>query len=1349
MGIRGQAGQLDWIDGIAAVMEVGLDPANLLGIGAAAKGATAAKTARIAKELNIPIEALETARKGTKIAEDVIRNMPEESANIIKAVTARSGGTIAEDMLPHIIQRAEELLAAEPGTTFLRYGIGKNVVTIPGTNILLEGGTIAGKQIGLLPAGRALRRSAFGKWFSTQAETPLEALQKAALQIGQDYKAGAMRQAGMHWRAFGRATVDASKFTSDSTALRGVQETMATGLDFKEAAEEYLFRAMESKPDIGRKMLQGAPDEMFEIFETNNFLQEIAPAIDAKARLATVPFQAPDLLEQMEAGLGRELAENYTPLLLDRDYLDYLKANDDMWGKRVFGRNYSGTMFRTAGFYQKARTIPDTVASMNQMMRETGKVIYKFSRSAELGKYAEKGPKELGQLKQLIDSKVYFDDLGAYTVDDIVAKHVEKGTITAEEAARMYPKKLGKYFEYSPKTEKIWTYIEGEIPDYTDIAQILRKAVPEATDEELQLAYRNLIKQGKEAVDQKWANSTSEYIENWLIDNIEMAGPEKVIQDVRKSRRMNKYLKEIQSVLDLTDNQARMNTLLKNSYEVKKFKRMYSTNWGQNMGLRMGEGYLNRSVSGLLQVVMKNPHWAQKIARTIEGEGRVAIDDIVKQAIKEGKTGDEIEALIRPRLKEMTERCITGRRGDISYPDPAEAAVMRDVGWGSIVDKLPAKFKEGLSSEFTAELSDYVFSPEALNMIDKSFEMVYDIAKADEAMTAFGKFMSMMRASTILPFAGYHINNAFGNRWGRYLERTTLRLDADAHAITVMKAVKSGVDEDFTKVLTKVEGKDFTVAQALNEALHNDVLTGGRFTQEILQGVYKLGEPTDELVSMWARLNPAGRQQYGAYLARTLEDHDRLAHYIARRSMGDSVDEAVRSVERALFRYEDLSKVEKGARPYLFFPTWYRKNMGLTLQKLWEYPGRMSLPLKLRNTLNGIFGEAESEYAVPQYLSDNLYFYFGTDPNTGEALILDPEKWLPPLSAGKFLADPLKEGLSMLIPPLKLALEAGVNKNIFTGREIKEAKGQLAPFMGGEIDPRTAHFLSNWRILTAINRTLFPGAEREEGEYIRPGQAGARTTGERGLALGREWGGFKLTRTDAQRNRFYAVMTQSTGIGGDLATIERKMAGNITETQRESYLRSRSRLLWDKANVLQEMIADGRDPFTGKPMKWEPPMPKVGKKPKGMRDYHSELYGTLKDIFFGEPPVSGQLTVPIKNRLSATESSKVYEMLVKTKLDLLNRDMEYAIENKNQDVFDDRVLGPIRDIIKTPTYYIREKRAPGAHTYIYDYPLPFRQSLVSLYDNFLRQAREARLINSSGYKARRKTFRTKYEVDYR
>jgi len=1285
MGLKGQAGKFDPLDILGVAGEILLDPINLLGVGVIGKFGKARMIPKFLK--GVDMAAVE-AKAMPKL---VSMLGTEEKAASALEMMRKGGVAMPGEFQAKVAQEAMRLVGPEPFSHYLNIGWGKNRVSVPGSQKALEPVIKGGRWV----------RDRFKGALSTQPKNYTEAMPQALVNVIQKHKAGVNQQFALwskrlpkEWTKERLATAVEKGIRPGAEAGEAVQEAYELGVWLS----DYLPELEEMKGVMTAKYGAKGADIVGGLSQKPSVHLPVAGGF---AKLPAVHIRAGDIPTGVKG--EQVVSKAFGGLFEEKGVSVYSAWYDKKTGKYVLGGG-SGQMLAGQGevldrpFY----------SVVGEILAESGDDAEDLLRPGSIKVTKKISPHDI----------VYEQDPWLTLAGDELLPEQTPSWKGAKE-----------FVEPTPST----TFADlldtqGLDPDSDDAINYFIHALhPEARD---YIAKHDVRSRGRgkggAALEPRHASQmmrkidgTIEGINEWgretgtfiftpkgeLLKFYRKAGVgirETIERDAAKFVETGEITEAMNKLGVKLGTDAK--TMLADVGHLKKFDQFFIDDWAQGMAMRVGRHTQATAVSEMMEMTMD--------AKNELGEGRWA----------------------RPL---------------------ADAPA----GWAPIGDKMPASLKRRLTPEFANKLDNMAFDPEMGTALTKGLNMMYDPKARNEFLGLARKALSWVRASTILPFAGYHVANVVGNRWGRYLMGVA-DVQYDIIAGQVRGAIKKGDMAGLKKMNFTLGGKKLTGEQLMHHAFFNDVMAGGSMTAEVA-GYGRFGSsPMDigEKMRFRDAINPFGRKQLGAKIATNLEDHDRFAAFIGRLNKGDDFSEAAAAVDKHLFRYSDLTDIEAGTKSMpgikdaTLFYTWYRKNIGLTLQKMWEYPGRLSAPIKVRNALNGIYGDPDSDYAVPSYLKDQFYFYLGKDAE-GNPKFLDPEKYLPPLSAAKFFGGGLKgmgrEAIGMLIPPIKAGAEAGFGKEAFTGRDLEGVPGQKQAMFGKEIAPAWAYTLKNIRMLNTINRTLFPAAEGPEGR-VRAGEAGARPKGALGKAFRREYIGIKLQTTDVQRNRYFEAVSPGGRINSDLDKIASKMAGKTSPLQRESFIQARTELLWEKAEVIRQMIEDGTDPFTGKPMDWQPPMPDPGtRKPHSMRDLYTEMYGTLRGLYFGEPPIPGVLMVEPKARLKPEDLKQTFDTMQRLKMDMLGKDAQYAIQHKNKDILDDRVLQPIRNILKTPAYYERTGRKPSWDTHIYDYPMSFRQALIPLWYQYLESAYKVKLIDQQGVKTRLKTFQELYEVDYR
>jgi hypothetical protein len=199
------------------------------------------------------------------------------------------------------------------------------------------------------------------------------------------------------------------------------------------------------------------------------------------------------------------------------------------------------------------------------------------------------------------------------------------------------------------------------------------------------------------------------------------------------------------------------------------------------------------------------------------------------------------------------------------------------------------------------------------------------------------------------------------------------------------------------------------------------------------------------------KIDPTDTQKFLPYtiagnVGAHIETTDRVLHYIATLKQGGTREDAMESVNKFLFDYNDLTDFEFNVmRRIVPFYTWARKNTPLQLQQLFENTNTYKTVYKGMQIPEHM---VEDEDKVDRgYLDwwnqDGVQLPFSTNSNKGfkeNYLINNP---LPMKDIVRF--DPFnmeatgQKAFTQLHPLLRSAIELGTGKNVAFGNEIDSA----------------------------------------------------------------------------------------------------------------------------------------------------------------------------------------------------------------------------------------------------------------------------------------------------------------------
>ena len=1299
VGLHGQAGKFDPLDIIGIVGEIAIDPLWGIGIGGKVK-----KVIKGAEEIASNAEA---------VAKLKVLGVTNEQ--ILKA--RKLGLLLPAEGTGAIEREAKRLLGPDAYSHYLKLGFGAEKWAVPYSNVALEP---------LIAAGRWTRKGLKG-FLSTQPKTLEEAIPLATKNIASRMKRGSMAMAAMFERSLPKEW-QGGKFA------KMVEEGTGVGLE-------------------------DAPEAVQSMYETLTFFGKHLPDYAELHGVMQPKLGAAATMGKKVVGTAEELMDN-------------------MYGEghEVIG---TGTTFDPIRYKGRPPTPPPAGAykmspELERLHNHPARVKgFDVARAEEIESY-------LKQLKTLTKKRLKGKDLEA-AIDDIddAFDAFDKGAYgfaTAETE-----KVLGRIhqFDYDVHGKPTITEVVYGIPKKlakAEAAPSPKAAVPGAVEDVAPLynMHDMLVEDLGVPPDDlpnyllhSWTDDTRKYM---YANDERFKSAYKGIRPAFSTSHASQISREIPGRLDEINAKFGAEGVGAFIFHPK----------GELLKLYRQQPKMRNLINRAVHDWEKYTKGTGEMTEAIEKVGRKAVgagEDIAK-AFDDSYHYQQFDKYMKDNFAELFGLRLGRHAVSTTVADMFRVVMKSDEGWTVPLTDAPEGFgalqlservRKSLTPEFLAEIDNTAWRSDIADHMAKGLKLIYDPEELSTFIKGARQVMQYVRASTILPFAGYHIANKVGNTWGIYL-MGALNPKYYMMREKLLMAVNKGDLKALDEMVFNLGGRQMTGTEIANQLFYKDVMTGGWLTAEATEYGAKASLGLDTQLSLgqlfnpfkWKQLvnevrfrdliNPVGKRQFGALVARRMEDEDRVVGFLGRLDKGDTFEDAAAQVDKHLFRYSELATAEMGAgnipgvRDLHMFYTWYRKNMGLTMQKMWEYPGRLSMPIKIRNAFNGIYGDPDSEYEVPSYLKDRFYLYLGTDAE-GKPRFLDPEKYLPPLSAARFLqggaAGMGKQIGSSLIPPIKYMLEAGFDKEIFSGQPMQGTPGELKYMFGQPMQPKLAYLLKNIRLVGAINDIIWPSVERPTGPLKR-GEPGARTAGEIGMGLARQWGGFKFQTAEAQRTRYFEAISKGGRIQSTLDKISGKLVGNITPVQRQSYLKARAELLWEKAEIIRQMIDNGTDAFTGKPLPWSTPKYQPGtEEMDSMSQLYTALYSTLRDLYFGEPAKKGELVVEPRPVIKSEEIKYVYNTMTKLKMDTLQKDFNMAIQSKDKDMLTYRVLNPIRDMVRSEKYY--EEHEQGWDSHVYKYPEAFKAQLIQSFEQYVAQAWEAGLINHNSYKAILKNFREDYQ----
>lgn len=346
---------------------------------------------------------------------------------------------------------------------------------------------------------------------------------------------------------------------------------------------------------------------------------------------------------------------------------------------------------------------------------------------------------------------------------------------------------------------------------------------------------------------------------------------------------------------------------------------------------------------------------------------------------------------------------------------------------------------------------------------DRVIKVFSDPQGAEEVRRWLDKGMGLWKsyATTFGPFTGgFATRNFIGNLInGYWLTGTSPIWNVRAGKLIrqLHKGIEAGDPYKFLKAADRT---------SIGDALHNGVIGTGFYSADLgaghaLEGLRDLGGAS-RLRRFGRAVNPVNTDNALLRVGRNansfVEDSSRLGLFLAKRKGGFTNENAAGVVDKYLFNYGDLSKMDEQIKRVIPFWTWTRKNLPLQLEAIAKQPGKITTPLHALGGIQAGLGGPDDPLAVQQWMKDA-----GAITTGGTAIMPD----LPSSSAAETLAplgtaakiattrgpddwQKLFRDISVALQPggplggaASGAFQVGVGRELFTGREFQEGENRL------------------------------------------------------------------------------------------------------------------------------------------------------------------------------------------------------------------------------------------------------------------------------------------------------------------
>ena len=327
-----------------------------------------------------------------------------------------------------------------------------------------------------------------------------------------------------------------------------------------------------------------------------------------------------------------------------------------------------------------------------------------------------------------------------------------------------------------------------------------------------------------------------------------------------------------------------------------------------------------------------------------------------------------------------------------------------------------------------------------LKGVEKAYFDVPQLAKI------YDKFLNTWKGLTLIT-PGFHMRNLFGNMFNSY----AVGMDVVAQGKYLGKAMQE-LDQ-FQKIGKKLaQGLDITDAE---KVLMDTVR--GYFEQGVsqthrgirdLEGVMEASAKGAQKGGLKGTFNNVIRINFN--FAEKMDDVQRYALYRwGLDKTGDTV-KAANTVAEALFDYSHLTPFEKSYMKRLFpFYTFMKNNFVFQMKNIFKNPAQYAkLGRAYKYASEDLAGYSLED--LPDYATENMWIPlpWTVDKNDKDAIVF-LKATLPASDFTELVENPFKKGVTSLTAPIKLLIEFGAGKDLFTGQPLEAFPGQTSAMPEG------------------------------------------------------------------------------------------------------------------------------------------------------------------------------------------------------------------------------------------------------------------------------------------------------------
>ena len=324
-----------------------------------------------------------------------------------------------------------------------------------------------------------------------------------------------------------------------------------------------------------------------------------------------------------------------------------------------------------------------------------------------------------------------------------------------------------------------------------------------------------------------------------------------------------------------------------------------------------------------------------------------------------------------------------------------------------------------------------------IKQVEKAFVQLPDWLKT------YDKFLNTWKGLTLIT-PGFHMRNLFGNSFNSYSVGMDLASQMRYSRVATIELNKFS---EFQKILA--QGGELTKAQQkiydrVSEFMSSGLVQSHRGVRDLEQ----VKQATEEALKNGkggAREFYDKTVRFNFNLAEKMDDTQRYMLYRWGLDKTGDAQKAIDTVAESLFDYSRLTSFEKDVMKRIVpFYTFMKNNFVFQAKNILRNPQQYARTGRAyKYYLEDIAGYSPED--LPDYATENMWIplpmMVTKNDNEGIAFL---KANLPLADFTELVENPFKKGVISVTAPIKLAIELGVGRDLFTGAPLTEFPGQTS-----------------------------------------------------------------------------------------------------------------------------------------------------------------------------------------------------------------------------------------------------------------------------------------------------------------